>query len=173
MRAVIVIAPRDFKDETVKEAKMMFEKWKVEPVLASFTTKECIGSHGAVYKPTLKVQDISSNDFDVLFLADGKGVETFKLYEQFPLLDLVRSFNANGKIVAGVDNGMKVVARANIITNKKIAMPSEKETASMILLYRGVLSEKPMEAETNIASLGGSGKTADFVGAILDKLGVR
>ena len=173
MRIAIVIAPKDFRDETVAKAKVMLEKWKVEPVIASYTLKECVGQHGAVYKPAMKVQDVRAGDFDALFFVDGSGVDSFKLYDQFPLLDIARSFSSNGKVVAGVNNAVKIIARANIVSGKKVSIPKDAEAERLVRLYRGVVSQEPMECGTNVMSLNDYGKTDEFVGAILDKLGVR
>ena len=173
MRAAIVIAPRDFRDETASMAKGMFEKWKVEPVIASYTLKDCVGQHGAAYKPGMKAGDVRAGDFDAIFLVDGDGVDSFKLYDQFPLLDIVRSFSSNGKIVAGVNNAVKIIARANIVSGKKVSIPKDAETERLVRLYRGVVSREPMECSTNVMSLNDYSKTEEFVGAILDKLGVR
>ena len=49
MRVVMLIPPKDFRDESVSSIKNMLEKWGVEVVLASYSKKECVGSHGAVY----------------------------------------------------------------------------------------------------------------------------
>lgn len=173
MRVAIVIAPRDFRDETVAKAKEMFEKWKVEPVIASYTLKECIGQHGAAYKPAMKVQDVRAGDFDAIFFVDGSGVDSFKLYDQFQLLDIVRSFSSSGKVVAGVNNAVKIIARSNIVSGKKVSIPKDAETERFVRLYRGVVSQEAMECGTNVMSLNDDSRTEEFVGAILDKLGVR
>ena len=51
MRVAIFLPPKDFRDETVSMIKLILEKWKVDGVITSYTTKECVGRHGAVYKP--------------------------------------------------------------------------------------------------------------------------
>lgn len=173
VKAAIVIAPKDFRDETVVRAKRMFEKWNVDPVIVGFNSKECVGSHGAVYKPETTLLKITPQEFDILFLVDGLGVEEFGLYDQPHLLDQVRVFSSNNKIVAGVNNAVKIIAKANIVANKKIAIPKDVETDRLVRLYKGVISENEMECQTNIMSLRDYTKTEEFVAAILDKLGVR
>lgn len=175
MRVAIVITPRDFRDETVAKAMRMFEKWGVEAVIVGFTSnsKECVGVHGAVYKPQLNFSKLNTGDFDAIFLVDGEGVETYKLYDLMPMLDLLRSFSESGKIIAGVNNAVKIIARANIVANKKIAIPKDPEVERLVRLYKGVVSKEEMECQTNIMTLNDYSKTEEFVGAILDKASIR
>ncbi|HUB92575.1 MAG TPA: DJ-1/PfpI family protein [Candidatus Saccharimonadales bacterium] len=173
MKAAIVIAPKDFRDETVSKARMMFQKWGVTPVIVGLVPRECTGSHGAVYKPDINIAKVSVNEFDVLFLVDGDGVDAYKLYDVMPLLDLVRAFNSSGRIVAGVNNGVKMIARSNIITGKKVSIPKEAEIDRLVKLYKGVVSQEEMECGTNVMTLRDYTRTEEFVGAILDRLGAR
>lgn len=173
MKAAIVIAPKEFRDETVARAKMMFQKWGVTPVIVGLVPRECVGSHGAVYMPDINLNKLRAADFDAIFLVDGAGVDAYKLYELTPLLDLLREFNENGKIIAGVGNAMKVIARSNIVAGKKISVPKDPEIDRFVRLYKGVVSQEDMEWGTNIMSLKDYTKTDEFVGRILDKLGAR
>jgi putative intracellular protease/amidase len=173
MKAAVVIAPKDFRDETVAKAKMMFQKWGVTPVIVGLVPRECVGSHGAVYKPDINLNKVSSTDFDVLFIVDGEGIETYRLYELMPLLDLIRAFNMDSKIVAVVNNAAKTIAKANIISGRKVSIPKDAEVVNLVKLYKGVVSEEEMECGTNVMSLSNYARTDEFVGAILDRLGVR
>ena len=173
MRAAIVIAPKDFRDETVARAKLMFERWGVTPVIVGLVPRECVGSHGAIYKPDINLNKVSSADFDVLFIVDGPGIDTYRLYELMPLLDLIRAFTIDNKIVAVVNNAAKMIAKANIITGRKVSIPKDTEVVNLVKLYKGVVSEEEMECGTNVMSLSNYAKTDEFVGVILDRLRVR
>lgn len=173
MKAAIVITPKDFRDETVARAMVMFKKWNVEPVVVGFTQKECIGTHGAAYKPDINVAKIKSSEFGVMLLVDGLGVESYKLYDLLPLLEIIKSFSSEGKVVAAVNNSVKIIARANIIAGTKVSIPKDQEIERLVKLYKGIVSDKEMECESNVMSLSDYTKTDEFVGSILDRLGVR
>ncbi len=173
MRAAIVIAPKEFKDETLARALGMFRRWGVDAVVVGFVNRECVGSHGAAVMPDMNLSTVRAEDFDVLFIADGEGVESYKIYEVTPLVDLVRAFAAENKIVAGVGSGVKVIAKANIIAGRKIAVPRNHGIEGFVKLYKGVVSQEEMECATNVMSLRDYTKTEEFVAAILDRLGVR
>lgn len=173
MKVAIIIAPMDFRDETVSTAKNMLEKWGTEAVVTSYTSRECIGYHGALYKPQIHASHINSADFDAILLVDGSGVETYKLYDYRPLLDLVREFATNGKIVAGVNNSIKIIAKANVVSNVKIANPEDKETERMVRLFKGVITDRGTESSTNIMTSSTNESTVSLVDAILVKLGAK
>ncbi len=173
MKVAMVIAPREFRDETVSKARQMFRKWGIDPILVGLVPRECIGSHGAVYSPDLNLSKVSADDFDAIMLIDGKGVDTYKIYDLMPLLDLLRDFAVRGKIIIGVNNGVKIIARANIIAGKKVAVAKDIETERLVRLYKGVVSDKEIEHEANIMSISDSTKTEEIVAAVLDRLGVR
>jgi len=46
VKVAIFVPPKDFRDETLSMIKLILEKWNVEKVITSYTTKECVGRHG-------------------------------------------------------------------------------------------------------------------------------
>ncbi len=169
----MLIPPKDFKDESVSKAKLMFEKWGISVTITSYSTHDCIGYHGAVYRPDMNAARIDPNDFDALLLVDGKGVDDYKLYDFRPLLDTVKLFQMKNKPIAAVNNAIKIVARANIISNVKIAMPKDEESRRLIILYHGAQSKNEMEDDKNIMTLSNPDKIYDFADMIVGKLGAK
>jgi putative intracellular protease/amidase len=173
MKVAMLIAPKDFKDESVSKAKLMLEKWGIGVTITSYSTRDCVGYHGAVYRPDMNAARIDPNEFDAIILIDGKGVDDYKLYDFRPLLDTVKLFQMKGKPIAAINNAIKIIARANIITNIKIAMPKDEESRRLITLYHGTPSRNEMEDEKNILTLSNSDKVYDFADMIVTKLGAK
>lgn len=157
MRFLVFIAPNNFRDETVSLIKVFFERWKIDYEITSYSKKECTGYHGAVYKPDINTNMIAIKNYDGILLVDGAGVDEYKLYEYRPLLDVLLQFNNQKKIIGAVSNAIKIVARANVIDNKRIAVPKNEETVRMILLFHGIPSKNDMEISGNIITMSGSG----------------
>ncbi len=172
MKFAIFIAPKDFKDETVSMLKRVFEKWGVQYSIASYANKDCIGYHGAVYKPDINAAKISPMDFDGIVLADGKGFEDYRLFEYRPLLDTITMFNERGKYVGAINNAIKAVARANIIKDKKIAMPQEEEMRRLILLFHGIPSNEGIEIAGNLVTIKNSTNLEISLRELLQHIGV-
>ena len=173
MRVVMLIPPKDFRDESVSSIKNMLEKWGVEVVLASYSKKECVGSHGAVYSRFLNAGHIKGNDFDAIILIDGQGVDSYKLYDFRPLLEVVSSFANRGKIVAGINNAIKIIARSNVISEIKVAAPKDPSTRDVIRLYHGKASENYLEDQKNIITLSDPEKIDYFSDLLLKRLGAK
>ena len=173
MRIAMLIPPKDFKDESVSSAKSMLVKWGVEVVITSYSTKACRGYHGAVYNPELNAGRIKSADFDGILLIDGPGVDSYKLYDFRPLLDTLSVFANSGKIIAGIDNAVKIIARANVVSDLKVATPKDEETKRLVQLYHGKVSDNGLEDQRNIITLSDPEKIGTLLEAILKKLGAK
>lgn len=173
MKIAMLIAPKNFKDESVSKAKLMLEKWGIEVTITSYSTHDCIGYHGAVYTPDLNAGRLNANDFDALLLIDGAGVDDYKLYDFRQLLDTVKLFQMKNKPIAAINNAIKIIARANIITNVKVAMPKDEESRRLIILYHGTPSKSEIEDDKGILTLSNPDKIIDFADLIIQRLGAK
>ncbi|MEM4113695.1 MAG: hypothetical protein QW774_00515, partial [Candidatus Micrarchaeaceae archaeon] len=86
-------------------------------------------------------------------------------------LDIVKLFEINGKKIAAIGNAIKIIARANIISNKRISMPSDEESQRLVRLYRGIGSTNAVEADGNIFTSGDPKNADALANKILESLG--
>lgn len=173
MKVAMLIAPKDFKDESVSHTKAMLEKWGISVTITSYSTHDCVGYHGAVYKPDINAAHVKPDDFDAIVLVDGKGVDDYKLYDFRPLLDTVKLFQMRSKPIAAINNAIKIVARANIISSVKVAAPKDEETRRLIALYHGIPSRNEIEDDKGIMTLSNPDKIYDFADLLVAKLGAK
>jgi protease I len=172
MKFLLFVAPKDFKDETLATIRTFFDRWKVDYQITSYSNKECVGYHGAVCKPDINAAKVNPSDYDGLILIDGRGLEDYKLFEYRPLLDTVMLFDQHKKIIGAVNNAIKIVARANIIKDKKISTPNEEETKRLVMLFHGVPSEESIEISGNIITVRDSRGLETPLRALLEHVGV-
>ena len=170
MKIVLIIPQKDFKDETVVELITTFKKWKVEYVVASSTIGVCSGYHGAEINATINYSNIRSDEFDGIIISNGPGVEEYKLYNSRSLLDVIKFFNEKNKIIACIGNSIKILSRANIINNKKIAMIKDLELTRLIKLFRGIITDNLVEQDGNLITASNSEKINEFSKLIIEKL---
>ncbi|MGC8699518.1 MAG: DJ-1/PfpI family protein [Candidatus Micrarchaeia archaeon] len=173
MRVAIFVPPKDFRDESLSMVKLLLDKWKVESVITSYTTKECVGRHGAVYMPGINTAKIDPNEYDGFILIDGEGIESYKLYDFRPLLDLIRRFYDSKKIVGAIGNAIKVIARANIITDTKLSAPVDEEMQRLLRIYYGVNSPMEVEFDKNIITARNPENAEPFAQLFLEKIGAK
>ncbi|MGC8669703.1 MAG: DJ-1/PfpI family protein [Candidatus Micrarchaeia archaeon] len=172
MRLFVFITPKDFKDETLSSLKMFFDKWGIEEKVGSYTSNDCIGYHGAVCKPEINASKVSALDFDGIVIVDGTGIDSYRLYEYRPLLDLIMKFNDSRKYIIAIGNATKVLARANVINGKPISIPNDEEIKRLVLLFHGVPSEESLSIADNLITIRDSESIENSIGKILSHLGV-
>jgi putative intracellular protease/amidase len=172
MRLLVFVTPKDFRDETISSLKIFFDKWGVDYKIGSYSMNDCVGYHGAVYKPDVNVGKISTLDFDGIVLVDGKGIESYKIYEYRPLLDLVSKFNDGRKPIIALGNATKILARANIINGKHISIPKDDEIRRLVILFHGVPSESNLELADNLVTVGNTMELEEQMNKILAHLGI-
>lgn len=172
MKLLILLSPKDFKDESMDTIKLFLDKWQVRYDIASYSTKDCVGYHGAVYKPSVNADSVSVSDYDGLMLIDGNGVELYKFYDYRPLLDLVMKFNNANKTIGAIGNAQKIIARANVIKDKRIATSPDEETKRLVILFHGVPSENDFEMSGNIFTVKKSANLQQAMQVVLSHFGV-
>ena len=174
MKFLIFIAPNEFRDETVSMLKLLLDKFDVESKITSYSTKECIGSHGAIYKPDINTNLINPLDFDGIFISDGAGLEIYKLYEFRPFLDLILKFNNANKYIVAIGNSIKILAKSNIIKNKRISVPDkDNELKNFVLLFHGSVSDKDIEIAGNVVTMKNSEGIDEPMIKFFEHLGIR
>ncbi len=171
MRFLIFIPPRDFKDESVSIVKLFFDKWGIDYKITSYTTNDCKGSHGALYKPNIHTSKVSPTEYDGIMLIDGEGIEHYKLYDFRPLLDLITKFNNSKRYIIAVNNAVKIPARANIIRGRRVSV-EDKETLRLVNLFHGVPASDPFVLSENLITIGRSGDIEGSMQKILEHIGV-
>ena len=86
--------------------------------IASITTGSITGKHG--YKVTVEfsVEDINQSSYDLLILPGGKAPASLRGNKQ--LLDIVRHFMAEKKVVAAICHGPQILVSADVLTGRKV-----------------------------------------------------
>ncbi|MGD0728497.1 MAG: DJ-1/PfpI family protein [Candidatus Micrarchaeaceae archaeon] len=172
MKFLIFIPPKDFRDESLSLVKLFFDKWGIRYDITSYTSNECIGTHGAAVRPDIHTSKVNSNYYDGIVLIDGKGIEDYKLFDYRPLLDIMYIFNESHKQIISISNSIKIPARANIVRGKKISTDmSDPESRRLILLFHGELSDNAYEMAGNLISIRNGTDIEETMPQILEHIG--
>ncbi|HUY70547.1 MAG TPA: DJ-1/PfpI family protein [Candidatus Baltobacteraceae bacterium] len=154
MAVLVFIAPREFRDESLNAVKLFLSKWGVSYKIASYTSHDCVGTHGAIVKPDVHGAKISAQDYSGIIIVDGEGIEGFKIFEYRPMLDMILHFNNAKKPIMAIGNAIRVPARANVITGKKVSVTHDAETNRQLVLFHGIPSREPFEVAENLVTIG-------------------
>ncbi|MEM0146928.1 MAG: DJ-1/PfpI family protein [Candidatus Micrarchaeaceae archaeon] len=168
----IIIAPYDFKDETLSQALLLLDKKGIKHEILSFADKECKGYHGATIKQDGRADEFEPVYSDAILIIDGPGIESTRLYENRQLLDRLKVAHENKKVIVAIGNAMKAVAKANIIKGIKLASSDDAETKRLVGLYKGILDEAQLVSDSRIISASSNSQMQALIDALADALGV-
>ncbi len=164
---LMVIAPRDFRDEEFKAPYDLLTKSGVKVVVASTDTTPARGMLGLVVKPDITLEQVNTDDFDGLVVVGGAGCE--QLWDNATLHKIVQDFNAGSKLVAAICLAPMVFARAGILQDKIVtAYPSVRDEIGKSCAR---CTDSDIEVSGNVITCSGPGAAPDFADAILNMLG--
>jgi hypothetical protein len=170
MPVLVFVSPRGFRDESFNAVKLFLSKWGIGFKVVSYTTHDCVGTHGAIVKSDVHGTKVAVQDYSGLIIVDGEGIEGFKLYEYRPMLDMVLNFNNARKPIIAIGNAIKVPSRANIIKDRKVSITNDAEANRLLMLFHGVPSKEPFEIASNLVTIGDPNRISEAMPKVLDMI---
>jgi protease I len=163
---LMVIAPKDFRDEEFKEPYDLFTKSGMKVIVASTDTTPAQGMLGMSVKPDITLEQAIPDSFDVLVVVGGSGCEV--LWDNTTLHKIVRHFNDQKKTIAAICIAPVVLAHAGILKDMKAtAFPAVKDDIGKCgAAYTGA----DVEVCENIITCSGPSAVKEFSETILSTL---
>ncbi len=163
---LIVIAPKDFRDEEFKEPYDLFNRSGMKVVVASTDTMPAQGMLGMIVKPGMTLEQVISDSFDVLVVVGGSGCEV--LWDNTTLHKIVQQFNDEKKTIAAICIAPVVLAKAGVLKDvEATAYPAVKDDIGVCgAKYTGA----DVEVCENIITCSGPSAVKEFAETILSTL---
>ena len=117
MKALILVAD-GFEDLTLFLPWYRLLEEGVEVRLASPYLHALTGQHGYQIEPDFAIHSVSSSEFDLLLIPDGRGVESLRVREE--AVDITRTFMQEGRPVAAIGHGPQLLISAGAIEGKLV-----------------------------------------------------
>jgi protease I len=171
MKALLVIAPRNFRDEEYSETKRALEEAGIKVKTASLE-RECTGMFGTRVSADLMLREARSEDFDAMVLIGGSGALVYK--EDAELHELLKKFESEGKVIGAICIAPTVLARAGILRGKKATVWTsafDKSGAREIKSYGASYLPQPVVRDGKIITADGPTSAAQFGKEIARALG--
>jgi protease I len=126
-RILMVVAPRDFRDEEFFEPKKIFEDAGATVTVSSQGVLEATGLLGGKVRIDKDLAEVRASDYDAVVFVGGGGAT---IYFDDPLaLNLAKTAFTANKVVAGICIAPTILAKADVLRGKRAtAFSSEKET---------------------------------------------
>lgn len=131
---LLVIAPKDFRDEELFITQAELEKNGLKTIITSTTTGDCIGSKGGTTFATQDIHQINTNEFATVVFIGGIGSRIF--FEDDTAISLAQQMHAKGNPVAAICIAPVILAKAGLLNHKKATVfSSEIETIESLGAY--------------------------------------
>lgn len=163
---LMVIAPKDFRDEEFKEPYDLFTDSGIKVIVASTDTVPAKGMLGMTVTPDILLDQVIPDSFDALIIIGGTGCQV--LWDNTTLHKIVQNFNDTKKTIAAICIAPVVLARAGILKNIKATVypTSKNDIEKCGASYTG----SDVEISGNIITGSNPKASTDFATTILDAL---
>lgn len=134
---LIVISPKNFRDEELFETKDEIEKAGYKTIIASTIKGTCYGSKGGYATSEITLENVETKNYDGVVYIGGEGSRLF--FENETALRIVKEMNSQEKIVGAICIAPVIIAKAGILKNKKVTVfNSEIDTIKKLgAIYTG------------------------------------
>lgn len=122
-KILMVVAPKNFRDEELLEPKGVFEGYGADVTIAS-TVSEPRGMFGARVS-AISLEDVDVNEYDAVVFVGGSGSSVY--FNNSRILAMAKKSYEAGKVTAAICIAPSILANAGILKGKKATTyPSEK-----------------------------------------------
>jgi protease I len=116
-KVLMVIAPKNFRDEELFETKKIIEEAGHKVTIASTTTDTARGMLGGEAKPEILISQARVEDYDAVVFVGGSGTQA--LLGDESAFSLARLAVKQGKLLAAICMAPEILANAGLLQGKK------------------------------------------------------
>lgn len=111
-----IIAADEFEDLELFYPMYRLQEEGIETVVVGLTKDPIKGKRGYPITPETIIDQANVKDFDLLVVAGGKSPERLRLNSK--ILEFVRAFDQQGKVIAAICHAGQVLASAGIVKGR-------------------------------------------------------
>lgn len=161
-RILLFIAPANFRDEELFHTKEELEKAGHSVVVGSTERGVIPGASGGSAVSEKPIEELNASDFDAVFFIGGPGVFQLKIYEDERVLRLAREASASCRFYGAICVGPRVLAKAGVISGKRLTAFNNPETLDMIRNAGGIYTGASVEQDGKLITANGPQSSYDF-----------
>lgn len=169
-KILVVIAPKNFRDEEFSTPVEIFKKSGIKVDVASTTTSPAVGMLGMKVKPDLSLKDVEIGKYDALVLVGGQGVVESGLPDNKILQDIIKKASFENKVVAAICLASRILAKAGVIKDKIMTAWRDMDSIEMIETAGGTYIREPVVVDGNLITADGPVSSRIFAESIIDVL---
>jgi len=161
MKILVVIAPKNYRDEELFEPLNIFKKNNIDAEVVSTTKGEHTGMLGGKITTTMNIDEINEKDYDGIVIVGGSGSKKY-LWNNDNLINLVKSFYENNKIVSAICISPAVLAISNILKNKQATVFPSNDAIEELLKGGAIYVDEGVVVDKTIITAKNPDYATDF-----------
>jgi len=159
-KVLCIIAQRNFRDEEFSIPKEILEKEGAKVVVASITLDEAIGMFGLRVKPDLTVRNANPYEFCALLIIGGSGSPQLADYPE--VINIIRRFEEQRKVIAAICLAPYVLARAGILRGRRVTVFPADFAITELRRSGAIYEEKHVVVDDNLITADGPKVAKEF-----------
>ena len=148
-KVLMVIAPKDFRYEELFEPMAVFESNGLKVDVVSTTKGECVGMLGNKITVEKTIYDVSPDDYVAIVIVGGIGSKQY-LWNNERLLELVKEFYSQNKVVSAICLSPVVLARAWVLKGKKATVYPAPEAIEELKKAGAIYEDRGVVVDGNV-----------------------
>jgi len=171
MKAVIIVAYQDFKDEECFIPKKILEESGVEIKIVSDKLGTAIGVSGGELKVDIQLSDLDISEFDAVVFIGGPGA--LEHLDNENSYKIIRDTMVINKILAAICISPIILVKAGVLKNKKATVwtsEMDKRPQRALEEYSAKYINKDVVVDGNIITANGPNAAEEFGKTIVSHL---
>lgn len=169
MKALFIIAPKNYQDYEYSSPKKILEDAGVEVITASKQAGICKGSFGSTAKAAVALADINIADYEAVVFIGGSGAVAYQ--HDAEAHRLAKEALEQNKILAAICISPTILAYAGVLEGKKATVWNGDGQQAKILTGNGAaFTNEDVTIDKKIITANGPPAAEKFGKAILKKL---
>lgn len=159
-KALLIIAPDQFRDEEYFHTKEELEAGGVEVTTASSASGEITGMLGGKAKPDKTLNDVSVDEYDAVVFVGGVGASAY--FNNEKALEIARKAGEKGKVLAAICIAPTVLANAGALKGRKATLWGDPALIENLKNKGGNYTGEPVTQDGNIITGDGPKSARSF-----------
>ncbi|MEM2899463.1 MAG: DJ-1/PfpI family protein [Thermoplasmata archaeon] len=168
-RILMIIAPRDFRDEELFEPKEIFEKAGHSVTVASTKTGTIKGMLGGTVNVSTTIDKIDMKDFDGLIFVGGMGTE--ELFENPRAHKLAKDASASSKPIGAICIAPSILAKSGVLKGKNATVWAGEKYKNILKESGAILKGEEVVRDGKIVTANGPKAAKKFATTFLTLFG--
>ena len=170
MKALMVLAPKNFRDEEYRTPALKLERAGITVHVAGPTSGPYTGMLGKVVTPDLTLDQVKVDDYDAIIVVGGSGSKEY-LWSNNKLISILNEASRKDKTIASICLSGAVLAKAGILKGKKATVSPSGESIRLLEWNGADYIKEGVVVDGKIITAEGPNNAEDFADAIIKVLG--